>query len=197
MKLTLKDFVLVGLFTTLLFPVVLVAILLGTGTVHLDLGVDDPTAKTLSEYLERVKPEQKAADQKQSVEYQANLKLKDDLEKRQAIVQAEIERLEALKLENNNLKKELDAKKNSIEQLVNQDKELKDQRLEALARVYGSMKPIEAAPILLSMEDEKITSILKQVPESRAQAKLLAALGAMDKERAAHISRLLGWKKGS
>jgi flagellar motility protein MotE (MotC chaperone) len=197
MKITIKDIVLVGLFTTLLFPVVLVGILLATGTVHLDLGVDDPTAKTLSEYLERVNPDQESADSKQSIEYVANQKLQNEISTNKEDVSAEIERLESLKIENSELKKELDSRKNEIEKLVNTNNNLSDERLENLAQVYGSMKPIEAAPILLSMDDVKITAIIKKVPEVRAQAKILAAVGAMDRERAANISKLLGWKKGS
>jgi flagellar motility protein MotE (MotC chaperone) len=54
------------------------------------------------------------------------------------------------------------------------------------------MRPEEAAPILLTLNDELVATIMRLVPEVRSQSKLMGALGAMDVKRAARISRIMG-----
>ena len=96
---------------------------------------------------------------------------------------------------NQRLKKEIESERKKIEALVGENRELSDEKLNALAQVYGSMKPIEAAPILLSLEDGTIAKIMEKIPEVRSKAKIMAAMGAMDNARAAVITKLLGWNK--
>jgi flagellar motility protein MotE (MotC chaperone) len=114
--------------------------------------------------------------------------------KKKKKVIAEIERLESLKIENTNLKNEIEAQRARIEALVGENRELSDKRIDALAQVYGSMKPIEAAPILLSLTEDQIAKIITKIPENRSKAKIMAAIGAMDRDRAAIITKILGWK---
>lgn len=194
MSIKIKDLVTVGLLSTLLFPVVLILVLLLTGVVHLDLGMDKSTAKDMTQYLEKYSPLQDEADSKQSKLFQANQKKVLEIDEKEKKVIAEIERLESLKIENTNLKNEIEAQRTRIEALVGENRELSDKRIDALAQVYGSMKPIEAAPILLSLTEDQIAKIITKIPENRSKAKIMAAIGAMDRDRAAIITKILGWK---
>ncbi|MGL1935129.1 MAG: hypothetical protein OCD01_08915 [Fibrobacterales bacterium] len=194
MKVRLKDVITAGIASLFLFPVVFVVVLLATGTIHIEMGEGDAAKDGLVQFLETYHPKQDSSDSEQSKLFEA-IKLRDkNLELREARLQEEIERLENIKMENDVLKKEIGQHRDRIEKLVGESKELSDERIDALAQVYGNMKPTEAAPILLSLNDDDIVGIVKRIPEVRAQAKLMAALGAMSNERAAVITKKLGWK---
>jgi flagellar motility protein MotE (MotC chaperone) len=82
-----------------------------------------------------------------------------------------------------------------IDKKVGESRMLSDQKIEELAQVYAAMKPIEAAPILMNLDDNSIARILKRVPDTRSQGKLLAAIGALNTKRAASVTKILGWKE--
>ncbi|MCA9782103.1 MAG: hypothetical protein KDC10_01775 [Calditrichaeota bacterium] len=65
--------------------------------------------------------------------------------------------------------------------------DLKDQDLERLSRVFGSMQPAKAAPVMLKMDNAAVAGILLSI-EERTAAKILAA---MPPEKAAEIARLI------
>ena len=192
MNFSVKDVLLAGLVSTFLFPVILLAILLFSGAVHLDVGVDDGSAKKLNEFLESIGSDQKNADEAQLPVFQANKARAQEVEEQMANMAEEKKRLEKLRAENLQIKKQIEAARNQIESMVNKDEELKEKKLQSLAQMYGSMKPIEAAPILVNMPDSSIAEILENITDIRSQAKLMAALGALDEQRAATISKLMG-----
>lgn len=195
MNLKITDIIGVGLASVLLFPVVFFAVLLGSGTAHLEFGENTEIKAKLAGYLEKMNPLQQQSDLEQSKLYEANLKKQSEIDVQQKQLQEEIARLEALKAENARMKDEMGKDRKRIEEAAGQSKQISNQRVEELAQVYGAMKPVEAAPILLNLDDESIAKILKRVPETRSQAKLMAAIGAMDTGRAANITKILGWKK--
>ena len=100
-----------------------------------------------------------------------------------------------MKLENAKTLEQIQNDRQHIDQMVEQSKSLSDEKIEELAQVYGAMKPVEAAPILMNLQDSAVARIVKKVPETRQQAKLLAAIGSLDTKRAAEVTRILGWKK--
>lgn len=195
MNLKITDIIGVGIASVLMFPVIFFAVLLGTGTAHLEFGQDASVRAKLAGYLERMNPVQQQNDMEQSRLFEATRKEREALEAEKAKVQEEISRLESLKAENAQLKTAMTADRQKIEEMVGQSKQLSDQRVEELAQVYGAMKPVEAAPILLNLDDVSVAKILKRIPETRSQAKLMAAIGSMDTQRAAAITKILGWKK--
>lgn len=65
--------------------------------------------------------------------------------------------------------------------------ELKDEDLDRLSRVFGSMQPAKAAPVMLKMDNAAVAGILLSI-EERTAAKILAA---MPPEKAAEIARLI------
>jgi flagellar motility protein MotE (MotC chaperone) len=195
MDIRIRDIIGVGVASLLLFPIVFLGVLLLSDTAHIQIGTSKAVESELMGYLERFTPEQDKSDAMQSPLYKANLKKEQELREQEQFLAKEIARLEAIKVENALLKKQMDEQREKIELFVGESKDLSDAKVEELAQVYGSMKPIEAAPILLSLEDRNIARIIKRIPEVRSQAKILAALGAMERDRAASVTKILGWSK--
>ncbi len=196
MDIRARDLIGVGLASLVLFPVVFFAVLLASGTAKLEVGgINDETKKKIAGYLERHTPEQEAQDLEQSKLYEANLKIKAELEEKEKLLKEEAARLELLKLETSQNLAKMNANREEIDKKVGESQALSDQKIEELATVYGGMKPVEAAPILMNLDDDSIARIIKRVPDARAQGKLLAALGALSTKRAASVTKILGWKE--
>ncbi|MDR2579709.1 MAG: hypothetical protein LBC85_01780 [Fibromonadaceae bacterium] len=196
MNIRARDLIGVGIASLLLFPVVFFAVLLVTGTAKLEInGLDEETRKRIAGYLERHTPEQEAQDLEQSKLFEANRNLAIELEERQRELRAESARLELLKLETSQKLAKINENREEINKRVGESQALSDQKIDELAQVYAAMKPVEAAPILMNLDDDSIARILKRVPDSRSQGKLLAAVGALNTKRAASVTRILGWKE--
>ncbi|GHV14151.1 hypothetical protein AGMMS49938_09800 [Fibrobacterales bacterium] len=195
MDIRAKDLVGVGIASLLLFPVIFFAVLLATGTAKLEVGgLSDDVKKKISGYLERHSPEQEQQDLEQSKIYEANRLLVAELEAKQREIQDEEARLELLKLEVSQNLAKINQTRDTIDKKVGESKELSDQKIEELAQVYAAMKPVEAAPILLNLDDTSIARIFKRMPDTRGQGKLMAAIGAISTKRAAAVTKILGWK---
>tara|TARA_B110000483_G_C18159307_1_gene528660 strand:+ start:535 stop:1128 length:594 start_codon:yes stop_codon:yes gene_type:complete len=195
MKLT--DIILTGLAALFLSPVVIIATLLYSGVIHLNAELDNEDAKGMSEFLQKYNPYQDSANAEQSKVFAAAKVGQTKLESERKQISLDIERLESLKDDNQALKTQIENERKKIETLVGENRELSDERLNQLAEVYGSMKPIESAPILLSLENKTVSKIIEKIPDIRAKAKIMAAMGAMDNARAAEITKLLGWRNGT
>ncbi|MDB5102710.1 MAG: hypothetical protein JWP91_399 [Fibrobacteres bacterium] len=190
----LKDLLGISLVSIFLFPVILVGIMLAAGVVHLEFGdgKDKERLKTAFSGEDLVKQEE--AEAKQLKSYKA-LEIKEkELKDKEAEVNVEIERLENLKLETVKAKDEIAEHRRKIEELVGKSSEIQDKQIASLAEVYGAMRPDEAAPILLSLDNAMVVRIMKKIPETRAESKLLASLAALNVKRAAEITTLLGGK---
>ncbi len=188
-----KDLIGISLISLCLFPVVLLGIMLATGVVRLEFG---PPKEMESFIPKDVGPahneQQDAAEEKQMKAYKA-LEIKElELKDKAAEVNREIERLDNLKMETMRDKEEILKQRAKIEEMVAKSGDLQDKQIASLAEVYGGMKPDEAAPILLSLDDELVVKILRKVPETRAASKMLAAISALNVKRAARITELLG-----
>ena len=196
MDIRLKDLIGVGVASLLLFPVIFFAVLLATGTARLEVGgLDNETKRRIAGYLERNSPEQQAQDLEQSKLYEANRQAAVELDEKRRLLQEETARLELLKLETSQNLAQISQNREAIDKRVGESQVLSDQKIEELAQVYGSMKPVEAAPILMNLDDDSIARIIKRVPDARTQGRLLAAVGAINTQRAASVTRILGWKE--
>jgi flagellar motility protein MotE (MotC chaperone) len=196
MNIQARDLVGVGVASLLLFPVIFFAVLLVSGMAKLEVdGLDMDAKKKIVGYLERHSPEQEAQDLEQSKLYEANRQLALELEDKQKALQEEASRLELLKLETSQHLEKINKNREEIDKKVGESRLLSDQKIEELAQVYAAMKPVEAAPILLNLADSSIARILKRVPDSRSQGKLLAAIGALSTPRAASVTKILGWRE--
>lgn len=66
-----------------------------------------------------------------------------------------------------------------------------DKNISRLARLYGNMKPEEAAPIMKELDDDLVVTLLRKMEDEQA-AKILSA---MEPQRAARLTRLLAGKQ--
>lgn len=188
----IKDFIGIALLSVFLFPVILLVLFLATGVIHLEVGLDEKAKKQTNSYLRKYHPRQDEAEVQHMKTYEALQKKEQELAQKQSDFNRELERLENLKNENARIKAETIKNREKIEKLVSESKEIQNKRLKALAEVYGSMRPEEAAPILLTLSNKMVADILRLIPEVRSQSKLMGALGTMDLKRAARISQLMG-----
>jgi len=196
MDIRARDLIGIGVASLLLFPVVFFTVLLVTGTAKLEVGeIDDDTKKKIAGYLERHTPEQEAQDFEQSKLFEANRRLAEELEEKQRLIQEEAARLELLKLETSQNLQKIDNKRQEIDRRVGESEVLSNQKIEELAQLYAAMKPVEAAPILMSLDDTSTARIIKRVADTRTQGKLLAAIGALNTQKAASITKILGWRE--
>jgi len=195
MDIRARDLIGVGIASMLLFPVVFFAVLLASGMARLELGtLNEEVKKKIAGYLERSSPDQEAQDLEQSKLYEANRRLAAELEEKARLLKEEASRLELLKLETSQSLAQINQNREEINKKVGESDVLTNQKIEELAQVYAAMKPVEAAPILMNLDDNSIARILKKVPDSRTQGKLLAAIGALSAKRAASVTKILGWK---
>jgi len=195
MDIRARDLIGVGIASLLLFPVVFFAVLLASGMARLEVGaLNVEVKKMIAGYLERHSPDQEMQDMEQSKLYEANRKLAAELDEKQQQLKEELSRLELLKLETSQSLAQMNQNREEINKKVGESDVLTNQKIEELAQVYAAMKPVEAAPILMNLDDNSIARILKKVPDSRTQGKLLAAIGALSSKRAASVTKILGWK---
>ena len=190
----LKDLLGISLVSIFLFPIVLVGIMLAAGVVHLEFGDGKDKDRIKNAYNGEDRAKQEESEAKQLKSYKA-LEIKEkELRDRESEVNVEIERLENLKMETLKAKDEIAEHRRKIEEAVGKSAEVQDKQIASLAEVYGGMRPDEAAPILLSLDNAMVVRIMKKIPETRSTSKLLAALAALNVKRAAEITTLLGGK---
>lgn len=190
----LKDLIGISLVSVFLFPVVLIGIMLASGVAHLEFGDGKDKELIKEAFTAADQLTQADAEARQLKAFKAAEAKEKELADRQAQVDRDIERIEALKAETDKARAEIAKERARIEELVGKNSEINDKQLASLAEVYGGMRPEEAAPILLSLDDPMVVRILKKIPETRATSKLMAALAALDVKRAARLTSLLGGK---
>jgi flagellar motility protein MotE (MotC chaperone) len=190
----LKDLLGISLVSVFLFPVVLIGIMLAAGVVHLEAGDGKDKERLKPVFTGEDQAKQEEAEARQLKAFKALEQKEKDLKEREAEVNRETERLENLKLETLQAKDQIAEERRRIEEAVGKSAEAQDKQIAALAEVYGGMRPDEAAPILLSLDNAMVVRIMKKIPEARATSKLMAALAALDVKRAAVITTLMGGK---
>jgi len=190
----LKDLIGISLVSLFLFPVVLIGIMLAAGVVHLETGDGKDKDRLKETFTASEALRQTGAEEKHLKAYKAAELKEKEIAAKEAELGKEMERLEALRLETNKALEEIARERKRIEDLVDRNSDSQDKQIAALAEVYGGMRPEEAAPILLSLDDAMVVRILRKIPESRSTSKLMAALAALDVRRAARLTALLGGK---
>lgn len=194
--LKLKDIIALGLLAIVSFPMVLLGVLLWTGNVRMVFGpeADDPGARArLLERPEDIPGATVVGRTSGSDEANGNPATPGgDLDQREAEVLREIRRLESLRSENEAIREAISAERQRLERLLLQGDSLESLRSEVLAATFTGMKPDQAAKILAALDDILVTAILKKVADDKPRAKILAAFGKIDVQRAAQVARLLG-----
>lgn len=190
----LKDLIGISLVSIFLFPVVLIAIMLAAGVVHIEFGSGKDKERLKETFTASDRIQQSEAEERHLKAFKAAELKEKELDAKQEELNKEIERLEALRLETTKTKEEIAGERRRIEELVGKNSDVQDKQIASLAEVYGGMRPEEAAPILLSLDDAMVVRILRKIPETRSTSKLMAALAALDVKRAARLTSILGGK---
>ncbi|HEX2956018.1 MAG TPA: hypothetical protein VHO70_04280 [Chitinispirillaceae bacterium] len=189
MKLKLKDMIIIALVTLTSFPVMYTILLFATGTakVVFERGPAEEKGK------KKQSEEMKSSARKDSIA-NVNSKTFQALQKEQAEVNEQKEHLNDQRLRIEQMQQELQTQRDEflkerkkLEQLVSQNDSLDTRKMRDLAKVYGAMKPAEAADILGTLADSNVAKILKMINDDRQKAKILAF---MSNEKAASISKI-------
>jgi flagellar motility protein MotE (MotC chaperone) len=61
-------------------------------------------------------------------------------------------------------------------------------KIKELSKIYGAMRPVEAAQIIETLQDELAVKVLTNIGDERQKGKILSALS---REKATRISKLI------
>jgi len=194
--LKIKDIIALAALAVVSFPVVLLGVLLWTGNVRLVFGADaqDPAAR--ARLLER--PEDIPGATRPSMDTSrlgmtdsAMLLRAADLDRRDAEAMREAARVDMLRQDDARIRDTIRAERQRLEAILGKGDSLESSRTAVLAGTFSGMKPDQAAKILTALDDILVTAILRKIPDDRPRAKILAAMGKLDVQRAARVSQLL------
>lgn len=190
MNLKLKDIIIIALVMLTSFPVMYTILLFATGTAKIvfeNKAVEEKEKKKESIAM-------KTSARKDSIA-NVNSKTFQALQKERVEINEQKERLNDQRLRVEQIQQELQTQRDEIlqerkkfEQLVTQNDSLDTRKMRDLAKVYGAMKPAEAAEILGTLTDSNVAKILKMINDDRQKAKILAFL---PREKAASISKII------
>lgn len=199
--LKIKDIVALGLLAVVSFPMVLLGVLLWTGNVRMVFGPETQDPNARAKLLERpedipgatVTGHDKESEGKATA---ASPEMAGEMDQREAEVLREIQRLEDLRADDARLRDTIRAERERLEKLLSAGDNLENKRTEVLAATFVGMKPDQAAKILAALDDILVTAVLRKVTDDKPRAKILAALGKIDVQRAARVARLLDSGRG-
>jgi flagellar motility protein MotE (MotC chaperone) len=190
----LKDIIALGLLSLLSFPLVLLGVLLGLGKIHMSFGSDplSPEAKArLAEHAEMgsaVPGHDSGAVGKGSVSDEREA----EIDRREATALEEQKRLEALREDVVHVRDSIAKERDALEKLLGKGDSLSALRMKALATTLSSMKPDDAAKVLVGLDDIMAVGVLRTISEDRPRAKILASVSRLSDVRASQFAKLLG-----
>lgn len=186
----LKEILIVLLVAVFSFPLIYAAVLFATGMLRIEYGAPKTTVEE-EKKLQVIKRTQKTDSIMIS-----NSRTFQALENEKIEIQKERERLQELQARMEIAQKELEEKQNLLAEqrvkmaaLVEKSDSLEIKKFKAQAKVYMSMKPLEAAQIIESFSADQAAKILGAMNDDRQKAKILAAMAP---EKAAEITSRIG-----
>jgi hypothetical protein len=200
--LKLKDIIALGLLAVVTFPIVLLGVLLWTGNVRMVFGPETQDPNARAKLL--VRPEDipgatvtgSTSSSTITVKGASTPESSGNLDQREAEVLRETKRLEDLRLDDGYMRDTIRAERVRLEKLLSARDSLESKRTEVLAATFVGMKPDQAAKILVALDDILVTAVIRRVSDDKSRAKILAALGKLDVQRAARVTRLLDSGRG-
>ncbi|KMQ50622.1 Flagellar protein FlbB [Chitinispirillum alkaliphilum] len=190
MNLRLKDIIAIAVVMCVSFPIIYLLILFLTGTARIEFGPSGDVESRLKQ-IETVRQSSRR-DSLAAVNTKTFLAIQQQraqLEEERARNQAQKERLDILQREIVRERERLAEKRSSLETLVDKGAGLDEDRVRELARLYGAMRPAEAAAIIETLDDELALRIVTSINDDRQKGRILAALS---RAKASRLSRMLG-----
>jgi len=184
-----NDFIAIILVTLLTFPILYVGMLVYTGSLRLEYGFpkEDPNLDLKVEEVRHTKRRDSLSAENSKV-FQAMLQERAEIQRERERLLEIQERLEMLQNSIEGSKTELVNERKQLETKLAVNPDAEKARYKQLARLYGAMKPAEAAGILETLPDVQVTSILTSINDDRQRAKIVSSLTT---EKAARITRLM------
>jgi len=190
MKLTLKHLIIIAATLTLSFPVIYILMLMATGNARIEFSEpvkekkDEKQLKLMrntarKDSLYAVQSQTFIAVEREKAELVEEKKRSEQQQQRILMVQQELDKTRS----------DLAQERKKLEKLVGQSDTLEKKRIKQLAKVYGAMRPEEAARILETLDDGLLIAIFAAMGDDRQKAKIMSALSG---EKAARISKLIG-----
>ncbi len=190
MKLTLKQLIIIMACLTLSFPVIYLLMMFATGNARIEFVKPAKEKKDERELkLMAINSRKDSLAEQHSQTFFAIEKQKAELDAEKKNMNEERERMLLVQQELEKTRNEFTEERKKLEKLVGQSDDLDKKRIKQLAKVYGAMRPEEAARILETLDDELMIKILGSMGDDRQKAKILSTIS---QEKAARISKKIG-----
>ncbi len=186
-----KDILVVTLITILLYPFLLAFIMYGSGFMKVEFGIPTENESTVKVEKIRFSEFQDSLASMHAMSFKAFEQQRSELGRREERILEEENRLNDLKKEIAQRNQDLEKTRNRMEELVKESSELQKKRIKQTAQVYGSMRPEEAAPVILTLNNDLIVDIFRSMGDDRQKAKLMMAMKNIDVERTGKISKMM------
>jgi flagellar motility protein MotE (MotC chaperone) len=113
---------------------------------------------------------------------------KRQLEERMDVLKAREEQLKKLESSIDDKLRLLDDERRFFAQTIQQEKDLKGERVDKLVTMYAKMEPKKAAPVFEKLDKDLVVELFKQLP----QKQVTAILETMNPERSVFLSEYYG-----
>lgn len=110
------------------------------------------------------------------------------IEERLTLLKRREEQLKGLESSIDEKLRVLDEERRFFGQTIQQEKELKGERLDKLITMYAKMEPKKAAPVIEKLDKDLVVELFKQLP----QKQITAVLEAMSPDKSVEISEYYG-----
>jgi flagellar motility protein MotE (MotC chaperone) len=189
MKLTLKQLIIIMACLTLSFPVVYLFMMFATGNARIEFSKHKEKKDEREVKLMALNARKDSLAAQHSQTFMAIEKQLADLDNEKKRVNEERERMLMVQQEIEKTRGDLSEERKKLEKLVGQSDELDKKRIKQLAKVYGAMRPEEAARILETLDDDLLIKILGSMGDDRQKAKIMSTIS---QEKATRISKKIG-----
>ncbi|MBN1980553.1 MAG: hypothetical protein JW795_03415 [Chitinivibrionales bacterium] len=189
MKLSLKDIITIAVVSVLSFPLVYFSVLVATGNATIVFGRgSNPLASESNRELKimRQSNNRDSLMVQQTEIFLANQREKEEIAQQHQKLLKQQERITLVNQELVSTKESLDKKQKEIEQLLLKSDAFESKKIKQLAKVYGAMRPQEAATILETLDDNLCIQIFEALNDDRQKGKILPLLS---KEKAQRLSQ--------
>ena len=187
----IKDILVVTMLTVLLFPFILGFVMYSSGFMTLKFGVLKEDKNTVKVEKIRFSEFQDSLASLHAMSFKSFEKQRIELKNREERILEEEDRLNELKKEIAARNQDLQKTRNRMEELVKESSDLQKKRIKQTAQVYGSMRPEEAAPVILTLKNKLIVDIFRAMGDDRQKAKLMVAMKKIDVKRTGRISKMM------
>jgi flagellar motility protein MotE (MotC chaperone) len=192
MKLTFKDILAIAAISLVSFPVLYLVILFSTGNLRFEFGPKPPEQKREEGVrLIKLNKHRDSLLALHSESYKALVKQRAELEEKEKLLKSQEERAIMLEQELEQQKLSLETQREMLEKTVEGSEAASDKKGKQLSRVYGAMRPAEAAQIIETLTDDMAVQILQGIDDERQKGKIMSALS---KQKAARMSRIMSGK---